>query len=73
MVHILCYVVCNFSIFKYDFVLMCKMNAKKDHNPTNVVKQNEIKILNSNRIHHSILNAINIMRPSICIIEFLLQ
>ena len=28
---------------------MCKMNAKKDHNPTNVVKQNEIKILNSNK------------------------
>ena len=59
MVYILCYVMCNFSIFKYNFVLMCKMNAKKDHNPTNVVKQNEIKILNSNRIHHSILNAIN--------------
>ena len=41
---------------------MCKMNAKKDHNPTNVVKQNESKILNSNRIYHGILNAIDIMR-----------
>ena len=36
---------------------MCKMNAKKDHNPTNVVKQNESKILNSD-----IEYIINIMR-----------
>ena len=48
------YVVCNFSIFKYDFVLMCKMNAEKDQNQTNVVKLNNVTILNTSRIPRNV-------------------